>query len=122
MIAEMALRMLDTCQAARTIDQGRNIFGFDVRFTPARPFRTSTIPGSMDIGILDEAKDAAAYAKDLQKDEEAATRTFDRKETELIKAIQAVKNGRDERIQAMSGCDRAAIPDDDAYFACVERC
>ncbi len=121
MIAEMALRMLDTRQAARTLDQGRNVFGFDVRFTPARPFRTSTIPGSMDIGILDEAKDAAAYAKELQGDEEAATRTFDHKQTELIKAIQAVKNGRDERIQAMSGCDRAAIPDDDAYFACVDR-
>lgn len=123
MIAEMALRMLDTRNAARTLSQGRNVFGFDVRLTPARPFRTSTIPGSVDIGILDEALAAAEDAKTLQRDEEDATRTFDYKQSELIKAIQSIKDGRDERIQAMSGCNRAApeYANDAAYFACVER-
>ena len=58
--------------------------------TPARPYRTAF--GSNDSGILSEARRAAEYAKQLQSDEEAATRIFDQKTTELTKAIQALKN------------------------------
>jgi len=119
MLAEMALRMVDTRQQSRTLSQGRNIFGFDVQFTPARPYRTSF--GSNDTGILSEARRAAEYAKELQRDEEAGTRIFVQKATELMKAIQALKSGRDERIQAQAGCDRNEFNDDDSYFACVQQ-
>jgi hypothetical protein len=119
MLAEMVLRMLDTRQQSRTLAEGRNIFGFDVEFTPARPYRTAF--GSNDTGILSEARRAALYAKQLQSDEEAATRIFDQKASELVKALQALKNGRDEVIQAESGCDRNDFGDDPAYFACVEK-
>lgn len=121
MLAEMVLRMSETQQTSRTLSQGRNIFGYDVQFTPARPYRTSF--GSDDRGILNEAKEAAAYAKQLQSDEEAATRIFDQKASDLMDAIQSLKSGRDERIQALAGCDRSdpQFSDDETYFACVQQ-
>lgn len=120
MLAEIVLRMADTQQTSRTLSQGRNIFGYDVQFTPARPYRTSF--GSDDRGILHEAKEAAKFAKDLQSDEEAATRIFDQKASDLMAAIQSLKSGRDERIQALAGCDRSdpQFSDDESYFACVQ--
>lgn len=120
-LAEMALNVLETQNNSRTLAAGRNVFGFDVTFTPARPFRTAF--GSNDTGILDEARRAAQDAKTLQRDEEAATREFDQKVEKLTAAIQALKNGRDEVIQAEAGCDRAdpSLPTDAAYFACVQQ-
>ncbi|MFQ5593146.1 MAG: hypothetical protein ACE5HA_03255 [Anaerolineae bacterium] len=119
MLAEMVLRLLDTHQQSRTLRQGRNIFGLDVEFTPARPYRTAF--GSNDTGILSEARRAAQHAKQLQSDEEAASRVFDQKAEKLVEAIQALKNGRDEVIQAESGCDRNDFDDDATYFACIEK-
>ncbi len=121
MLSGMALDVLDTRQNALTLADGRNVFGFDVSFTPARPFRTAF--GSNDTGILNEARRAAEDAKTLQRDEEAATREFDQKVEKLAAAIQAIKSGRDEKIQAQAGCDRSdpSLPDDASYFACVQR-
>lgn len=120
-LAEMVLNILETRDQARTMTDGRNVFGFDVSFTPARPLRTAF--GSNDTGILNEARRAAEDAKVLQRDEEAATRIFDQKVEKLTEAIQALKNGRDEKIQAQAGCDRAdpAFPTDEVYFACVQQ-
>ncbi len=119
MLADMALNVLETRDNARTLAAGRNVFGFDVSFTPARPFRTAF--GSNDTGILNEARRAAEDAKTLQRDEEAATREFDQKAEKLAAAILALKNGRDEKIQAQAGCDRNDFQNDADYFACVQR-
>ncbi|MCB0072509.1 MAG: hypothetical protein KDE20_13665, partial [Caldilineaceae bacterium] len=64
MLAEMAIRMADTRLAYQNLQAGRNIFGYDVRFTPARPYHTPF--GSNDKGLFEEAKDAAEYARELQ--------------------------------------------------------
>jgi hypothetical protein len=39
----------------------------------------------------------------------------------LTQAIQSLKSGRDERVQAQAGCDRNEYNDDDSYFACVQQ-
>ncbi len=121
MLAEIALRMLDTRQHARTMSEGRNVFGFDVQFTPARPFIKRF--GSNDEGLYEEAMRMAERAKELQREEEQATRTFEQKKTDLIAEIRAVTTGRDERIQAQAGCARGSqeIGEDEAYFACVQQ-
>lgn len=116
-LSEMALRMIETREASHELAQGRNIFGFDVSFTPARPYRTSF--GSNDTGMLNEAKEAANRALELQGSQELADRTFDQKQDALMDAIFDLKKGRDEAIQAEVGCDRTAIPSDEAYFACI---
>ncbi len=63
MVAEMVSNMLDTRQKAREMKEGRNIFGFDVHFTPARPYHTSTMPdGQTVVGLYDQAKELAQTA------------------------------------------------------------
>ena len=39
--AEMAANLIETRRQAMELDDGRNVFGFDVTFTPARPYKSS---------------------------------------------------------------------------------
>jgi hypothetical protein len=121
LVAEMALNMLDTRASAREMREGRNIFGMDVRFTPARPYHTAF--GSIDKGLWEQAKDAADLALQIQQQTENAERTFDLNQQELAKATLAINNKVDNEIQIEAGCDLQNFlnePDPDAaWYACI---
>jgi hypothetical protein len=121
LVAEMALNLLDTRASAREMREGRNVFGMDVRFTPSRPYRTAF--GSTDKGLLDQAKDAADLALQIQQQTENAERTFDLNQQDLAKATLAINNKVDNEIQIEAGCDLQGFlnePDPDAaWYACI---
>lgn len=118
LVAEMALNMLDTSNKARELRQGRNIFGFDIAFTPARPYHTAF--GSNDKGLWEQAKEAAELALSIQQQTENAERTFDLNQEKLADAILAVNNKVDYDIQKEAGCDRQGFGNDAAWYACVQ--
>lgn len=122
LVAEMALNLLDTRANAREMRDGRNVFGMDVRFTPARPYHTAF--GSADKGLWEQAKDAADLALQIQQQTENAERIFDLNQQDLTKAVLAINTKVDNDIQAEAGCDLQGFlnePDPDAaWYACVD--
>ncbi len=122
LVAEMALNLLDTREKARELRDGRNVFGLDVRFTPARPYHTAF--GSTDKGLWEQAKEAADLALQIQQQTENAERIYDLNQQELAKSILAVNNKVDNEIQIEAGCDLQAFlnePDPDAaWYACID--
>jgi hypothetical protein len=120
--AEMAANLLETRRRSREMADGRNVFGFDVTFTPARPFKntdfqTCEATGPGQRGLWDEAWCAAEYAKELQNDEVDNTRAFDDSQAALLDEIDEIREGIDARIVTVSGCSNAG--DVDAWYACV---
>ena len=122
LVGEMALNLRDTRAAARELREGRNIFGMDVRFTPARPYRTAF--GSTDKELWEQAKEAADLALQIQQQTENAERIFDLNQQELSKAVLAINNKIDNEIQIEAGCDLQNFlnePDPDAaWYACID--
>lgn len=118
LVGEMALTMLDTREAARQMMANRNIFGFDIRFTPARPYHTAF--GSTDKGLWEQAKEAADAALQLQLQTENAERTFDLNQQDLTKAILATNNKVDNEIQIEVGCDLQGFATDAEWYACID--
>ncbi|MFN8443574.1 MAG: hypothetical protein U0175_22540 [Caldilineaceae bacterium] len=118
LVAEMALTMLDTREAARQMRENRNIFGFDIRFTPARPYHTAF--GSSDKGLWEQAKDAADLALQIQQQTENSERVFDLNQQDLSKAILATNNKVDNEIQIEVGCDLQAFTSDAEWYACID--
>ena len=121
LVAEMAANMLKTREEARHLAENRNVFGFDVTFTPARPYLTS--PNSGDRGLWQEANDLADFAKQLQNDEVANTRAFDTSQEKLIAAVEGIRGGINKEISAASGCalPGAGAGEDEKFFACAEQ-
>ncbi len=119
LVAEMAVNMLKTRKVAHELADGRNIFGFDVMFTPARPYRTA--PNSPDRGLWNEAESAAQYAKELQNDDVAASRAFDSSQSDLLKAVEGIRGTINKDIAAQSGCSRSDFADDSAWLACIDQ-
>ncbi len=117
--AEMALNLVETRRKAHEMADGRNIFGFDMTFTPARFYRSS-IPQTCDTaaeanrGLWDEAWCAAQLAQQLQDAEVAATRAYNEAQAALRTEVQNIQNGIDAEIAAGSGC---TAPD----WACVDQ-
>ena len=101
---------------------GRNIFGMDLRFTPARPYHTAF--GSSDKGLWEQAKDAADLALQIQQQTENAERIFDLNQQDLVKAVLAINTKVDNDIQIEAGCDLQGFlnePDPDAaWYACID--
>jgi len=122
LVVEMALNLIDTREKAREMRDGRNIFGLDVRFTPARPYHTAF--GSTDKGLWEQAKEAADLALQIQQQTENAERIFDLNQAELVKAVLAINNKVDNEIQIEAGCDLQGFlnePDPDAaWYACID--
>ncbi len=107
--AEMAVNLAETRRKAHEMSDGRNIFGFDVTFTPAR-FYKSSVPQTCDTaseanrGLWDEAWCAAQLAQQLQDAEAAATREYNESQSALRTEVQNIQNGIDADIRAKSGC------------------
>lgn len=118
LVAEMALNLVETRAKAREMRDGRNIFGFDLRFTPARPYRTAF--GSTDKGLWEQAKEAADLALTLQQQTENAERIFDLNQQDLVKAILATNNKVDNEIQIEAGCDLQGFATDAEWYACID--
>ena len=118
LVAEMTLNMLDTRKAASEMREGRNIFGFDIRFTPARPYHTAF--GSTDKGLWEQAQDAGNLALQIQQQTENAERAFDLNQQDLTKAILATNNQVDNDIQKEAGCDLQGFAGDAEWYACVD--
>jgi len=118
LVAEMAVNLLDTREKAREMHAGRNIFGFDLRFTPARPYHTAF--GSTDKGLWEQAKEAADLALTLQQQTENAERIFDLNQQELAKSILATNNKVDNEIQIEAGCDLQGFATDAEWYACID--
>jgi hypothetical protein len=121
--AEMAANLLETRRKSREMADGRNVFGFDVSFTPARPFentdfQTCDATAKGQRGLWDEAWCAAEYAKELQNDEVDNTRAFDDSQEELLAEIGKIREGIDGRVTGVSGCSNA--DDDEVWYECVE--
>ena len=71
-VTELALTVLETQRQAREVASGRNIFGFDVTFTPARAYRPSIALNcatntEANRGLWDEAYCSAARAQVMQE-------------------------------------------------------
>lgn len=131
LVAEMALNLLETKRQSSEMAAGRNIFGFDVTFTPARPYKSSTARGCDtnavgNRGLWDEAKCSADLAAKLQARLETEARTFDASQKELRDAIEKIRGGAggvdglDDRIYNVTGCDRDAVSTDEEWYSCVD--
>ena len=116
LVAEMATTMLATRAAAREMREGRNIFGFDLKLTPARPYRSN----AGDTGLWEEAKASADLALAIQQQTENAERIFDLNQQELMATIREVNNTVDNEIQILAGCDLQNFGNDEAWYACVD--
>lgn len=116
MVAKMVTDMLDTRQHARDLSGGRNVFGFDVSFTPARPYHTQ----GNDTGLWDQAMQEANTALTLQHDTHEAERDFDNSTQQLKQALINVKSNYDTRLLQLSGCSRNDLGSDEAFWACVD--
>jgi len=118
LISQMTLTMLETRRAATELRAGRNIFGFDLRFTPARGYHTAF--GSTDKGLWEQAMDAANLGLQMQQQTENAERNFDLNQQELTKAILATNNQVDNDIQKEVGCDLQNFTNDQEWYACID--
>jgi len=116
LVAKMVADLLSTRQSAREMQEGRNVFGFDVSFTPARPYRTAA--GSTDTGLWEQAESTAELAKMLQDDDNENQRAFDLQKTLLMNALGDVKREYDLSLGSLTGCS-SSLPEDD-FFDCVD--
>jgi hypothetical protein len=110
----MVAGLASTEQSAREMAEGRNIFGFDVSFTPARPYYTP--PSSTDRGLWNQAQDEANWAFTLETTAKADQREFDRKKSELDAAILSVRGNYYLRLGDLTGCS----PGDPDFDTCVD--
>ena len=120
LVAEMALNMLKTREAARTLAENRNIFGFNITLIPARPY--SSAPNSGDQGLLQEAYALTESARELQIIAYNTTKDFNNTQQKLIDDVNAVRGGIDNEIYATFGCTRptpGGVSDGD-FFTCAE--
>jgi predicted outer membrane repeat protein len=109
--AEMAVNLAETRRTANEMKNGRNIFGFDVTFTPARRY-TGGACGTESAGLYQDAICAAQLAQQLQDAEAAAERDYNNSQTDLRTEVQKIQSGIDSQIAEKSGCE---TPD----WACV---
>jgi hypothetical protein len=122
LVADVALGLMETRRSARQMNEGRNIFGFNTTFTPARNYRSSdpmncdTLPVG-ERGLWDEAWCAAKLAETFQDIEKLNTRDYEQSQAALRNEVQDLQSGVDQRVADVSGC--ANTGNDDAWYACV---
>jgi len=106
--------------AADDLRDGRNIFGYDVRFTPARPLHTAL--GGSDKGLYEQAKELADGAL---RDEDALKKTerfFDSQASALAVRLSDVSTRYDNALADLTGCpkpDPAGVNSDEDFFQCA---
>ena len=116
---DMAQTLLETRNRAKDTAEGRNIFGFDVAFTPYRAYYLpETAP---DEGLWNEAMSNAEYARTLEKEEVESSRAFDQSQKELRDSILQIKNTLDMEISNQYGCSNTGAADDAAFFDCTTK-
>ena len=113
LVAEMALNLAETRRQTYEMADGRNVFGFDVTFTPARRY-TGGACGTSDAGLYQDAVCAAQLAQTLQNAEAAATREYNDAQDKLREEVGNIQAGIDAQITAKSGCSAGD-------WACVDQ-
>ncbi|MCL4860138.1 MAG: hypothetical protein KJZ93_12055 [Caldilineaceae bacterium] len=116
-IAEMVQNMLDTRATVKHLGDGRNPFGFDVRFTPATPYGQPGNPND-PAGLWNQAQAAAVLAQQIQARTEQAERNYDLNQVELLKAVAGVKTNVDRILFDVVSCDSNTLADAELE-ACV---
>ncbi len=132
--AQMAAKLLETRRAARELGEGRNVFGFDVTFTPARLY-SSAPPVAANAavepdlaapptctsssGLLEEAQCLADEAEVLEEKEKANTRVWEQTQAELLREVERIRTEVDGAAGDNSGCYRSDVGTDEAWYACV---
>jgi hypothetical protein len=119
--AEMAINLAETRRKSHEMADGRNVFGFDVTFTPARRY-TGGVCGSETAGLYQDALCAVGVAQGLQNDEAAATREYNDAQDKLQTEVQTIQSGIDTQITAKSGCKPADWACVDQQIAELNRC
>ena len=119
--AEMALNLAETRRQAHEMTDGRNVFGFDVTFTPARRY-TGGVCGSDTAGLYQDALCAAQLAQQLQNAEAAATREYNDAQDKLRTEVQNIQAGIDADITAKSGCGAGDWTCVDEQIAALNAC
>ncbi len=102
--AEMAVNLANMRSTANEMKAGRNVFGFDVTFTPARRY-TGGACGTESAGLYQDAICAAQLTQQLQDAEAAAERDYNNSQVALRAEVQNIQNGIDAQISEKSGCD-----------------
>lgn len=116
-IAEIVQNMLDTRATVKHLGEGRNPFGFDVRFTPATPYGQPGNPNDPG-GLWNQAYAAAVLAQQIQARTEQAERNYDLNQVELLKAVADVKTSMDRILFDVVSCDSNSLADAELE-ACV---
>jgi hypothetical protein len=119
--AEMALNLAETRRQAHEMSDGRNVFGFDVSFTPARRY-TGDACGTATAGLYQDAVCAAQLAQQLQDAEATATREYNNSQTALRTEVQNIQNGIDAQIAEKSGCAAGDWACVDTQIAELNKC
>lgn len=96
--AEMAVELKETESKAREMAEGRNIFGFDVTYTPAQAY------GGQG-GLLENAENTAELAANRQAQLTTASRNYDLNQQALINEIGELNLGLGRRVDDATGCD-----------------
>lgn len=107
-------------QAAAHLRERRNVFGYDVRFTPARPFGTQKSTGT---GLYDQAADLAEKAQSSEDRVRQSEQYFNWQRNELAVRISDVKTRYDNSLAALTGCakpDPAKGRTDAEFLKCAE--
>jgi hypothetical protein len=113
-VAKMVADLASTGESAREIQEDRNVFGFEVSFTPDHPYLDT---GDVT-GLLKSARASADLAKEIQQVSSNADRDFDRFKEQLESEILKVKLDYDYRLDDLTGCSTSLA--DSAFFACVD--
>jgi hypothetical protein len=117
LVAGLAVNLMEGQRRVRELTDGRNIFGFDVNFTPARPFYQE----GQTQGLWNEAMALAESARRLEENVNLADRAFDLSQEKLLEKVQDLQRTLDMEISNDLSCSRSSFSNDDDFFACAEQ-
>ncbi len=115
--AALAINLMESQRQVRELTDGRNVFGFDVNFTPARAYYQE----GQTQGLWNEALALANSAKRIEEDVNLADRAFDLTQEKLLEKVQDLQRTFDIEISNDLSCSRSAVSSDADFFACAER-
>jgi hypothetical protein len=116
-VAGLALTLLETQRRVRELNDGRNAFGFDVHFTPARLYYQE----GQTQGLWNEAMTLAQEARKLEENVNLADRAFDLTQEKLLEKVQDLQRTLDMEIANDLSCSRSSFSNDADFFACADR-
>ncbi|HRW10539.1 MAG TPA: hypothetical protein P5121_35795, partial [Caldilineaceae bacterium] len=116
LVAGLALNMVETQRRVSEMSDGRNVYGFDVNFTPARPY----FQEGQSQGLWNEAMSLAQEAQRVAEEVELSNRIFDQNQAQLLASVKEIQTTLDIEVSNDLSCGRVAgDTNDEAFFACA---